>query len=150
MLRSNSKAAKQNIMNYIRDYAVSVIEERIAFAASESEEPEQIDTRDNNAICKFIYETFMNEYGAAEGRRNINRGKAWQDIFADYASGLPFGGLFCYYYNRSAVDDVAEILQETEEEKKKYSEQDAERLLSNLIFREITARKDRKPELVKA
>lgn len=47
------------------------------------------------------------------------------------------GNLFCYYYNRSAVDDLGEILEETDEEKAKYSEQQAEELLSRLIYREM-------------
>jgi len=45
----------------------------------------------------------------------------------------------CYYYNRSAVDDIAEILQQTEAEKAKYTdERKAEKFLSALIYREIT------------
>lgn len=61
----------------------------------------------------------------------------WQKAFEDWAAGLP--GLLdtCYYYNRSAVDDLAAILQETDSEKAKYSESQAESVLSRLIFREL-------------
>lgn len=65
------------------------------------------------------------------------RNYSWQDAFADWGAGLPGILDTCYYYNRSAIDDLAEILEETEEEKSRYDEQDAERLLSNLIFREL-------------
>lgn len=44
----------------------------------------------------------------------------------------------CYYYNRSAVDDLGAILEETEEEKARFTEQEAEQLLTDLIYRELT------------
>lgn len=43
----------------------------------------------------------------------------------------------CYYYNRSAVDDLGAILEETAEEKARYSEAQAETLLTSLIYREL-------------
>ena len=58
-------------------------------------------------------------------------------IFEDWARGLALGNLFCYYYNRSAVDDLGEIMEETEEEKAKYTEQEAEETLTRLIYREM-------------
>ena len=63
------------------------------------------------------------------------------DVFKNWAQGLALGQLFCYYYNRSAVDDLAEILEENETEKLKYSEKEAEEMLTNLIFREIVKQK---------
>lgn len=57
-----------------------------------------------------------------------------QNIFAEWAAGLPSVLDTCYFYNRSAVDDLAEILEESDSEKAKYSdEQKAEKLLTNLI-----------------
>ena len=38
---------------------------------------------------------------------------------------------------RSAVDDLGAILKETEQEKARYTEQRAERLLTDLIYREL-------------
>ena len=58
-------------------------------------------------------------------------------IFADWCAGLPSILNTCYYYNRSAVDDLGEILEETEEEKEKYTQTEAEKLLTALIYREI-------------
>ena len=58
-------------------------------------------------------------------------------IFEDWARGLALGNLFCYYYNRSAKDDLGKILEESEEEKAKYTEQEAEELLTRLIYREM-------------
>lgn len=59
------------------------------------------------------------------------------EIFKNWCQGLP--GLLdtCYYYNRSAVDDLAEILEETEEEKNRFTESEAEEKLTYLIYREL-------------
>jgi hypothetical protein len=57
--------------------------------------------------------------------------------FADWAAGLPSILDTCYYYNRSAVDDLGAILEETAEEKARYSEAQAETLLTSLIYREL-------------
>lgn len=67
----------------------------------------------------------------------INRRTSLQDRFCDYAAGLPAILDTCYYYNRSALDDLANILEETDAEKVKYTEEQAEKMLSYLIFREI-------------
>ena len=60
-----------------------------------------------------------------------------QERFTDWAQGLPSVLDCCYYYNRSAVDDLGAILEETDAEKARYSEQQAENLLSYLIYREL-------------
>ena len=44
---------------------------------------------------------------------------------------------YCYWYNRSAVDDLGNILQQTSEKKAKYTEGQAEKELTRLIYREI-------------
>ena len=58
--------------------------------------------------------------------------------FADWCQGLPSVLNTCYYYNRSAVDDLGAILEETAEEKARYNEQEAERRLTWLIYRELS------------
>lgn len=59
------------------------------------------------------------------------------DIFFEWCSGLPSVLDTCYFYNRSAVEDVAELLEEPETIAKKYNEQAAERYLTTLIYREL-------------
>jgi len=118
MLKTNSKQARENIRNYIID----------RFDCSDYE-PEII-PEGFEEIAKFILNTFRDE--------KIN----WQkipevDLFADWAAGLPAVLDTCYYYNRSAVDDLGEILNETQAEKDKYSEDKAQELLSSLIYREL-------------
>lgn len=57
--------------------------------------------------------------------------------FADWCAGLPSVLDTLYFYNRSAVDDLGAILEETEQEKTRYTEQQAEQLLTSLIYREL-------------
>ena len=63
-------------------------------------------------------------------RKNLSE----QTSFTDWCSGLPSILDTCYYYNRSAVDDLGEILEETEQERSKYTEEQAEKQLTILIY----------------
>lgn len=68
-----------------------------------------------------------------------NPPQEWHEIaaFNDWAAGLQGVLDTCYFYNRSAVDDLAAILEETDEEKARYTEEQAEKTLTNLIYREL-------------
>lgn len=124
MLRTNSKKAIENIKAYIMQDA-DYIEERTNGTISE-ELPE--------AVMLAMWDCFKDEK-RYEIERNYHC--ASYAIFKDWASGLALGGLFCYYYNRSAVDDLGAILEETETEKAKYTEAEAEEMLTRLIYREL-------------
>ena len=89
----------------------------------------------HDAAC-FIWECFMREKVGSE-EHFMRCGMSLQGLFEDWAAGLPSVLDTCYYYNRSAVDDLGDILQESEVEKADYSETQAERMLTYLIFREI-------------
>ena len=120
MLRSNTKKAVQNIRNYIiRNF-------------DSSNYGIELDSPSFADVAKFIMHCFYEEAVKWDKRR-----MPYQDRFIEWLQGLPSVIDSCYYYNRSAVDDVGEILEETEAEKAKYTEADAEHLLSCLIFREI-------------
>ena len=123
MLKTNSKKARENIRNYI-------------IANYDGAGYDLPETDDFKTIAKTIYRTFTEEkyYGAENAQR---RGMSKIDLFREWAAGLPSILDTCYYYNRSAVDDLAAILEETDTEKSKYNEQRAEYLLTNLIYREI-------------
>ena len=125
MIRSNSKKARENVRQYILDDA-DYLKERAEY------DGRKLDTEDE--MIAYAWEIFEEEksYEIEQNYHNPNFG-----IFLDWARGLAMGNLFCYYYNRSAVDDLGEILEETDEEKAKYSEQQAEELLSRLIYREM-------------
>lgn len=123
MLKTNSKKAIENIKNYIinnfdfYNYNNGTIEEPTTF----------------EAIAKFIYNCFLTEKRYDNGCKHYSE----QQLFFEWCSGLPSVIDTCYFYNRSAVDDLAIILEETEAEKEKYTESDAEKLLTNLIYREL-------------
>ena len=70
------------------------------------------------------------EYQSRKGYTN-------EQVFIDWAQGLPSVLDTCYYYNRSAVDDLGAILEQSEREKAQYSEQQAEQMLTHLIYREL-------------
>ena len=125
-LKTNSKQAKANIYNYIREYSEDYLQDDYGI------EPEAISTKAG------LYKTIYNIY-REEMRPDCPYYKRYPDqvVFKEWAQGLAMGGLFCFYYNREAREDVAQILQETPEEAQKYSEERAEELLTYLIYREV-------------
>lgn len=114
MLKTNSKQARQNVQNYIITNASEYITECYELPT------------EGKAIFSSIAEIYKQEY----------REPMTQENFTKWAQGLPCGGLFDYYLH-SAVNDLGDILEETEEERNRYTEQQAERILSYLIYREI-------------
>lgn len=123
MLRTNTKKAKENIKNYII--------ENFDCSGYDIETPETY-----KDICKTIYDTFYSEKVKYD-----NRKMPIYEIFKEWCSGLPSILDTCYYYNRSAVEDLKNILEETEEEAKKFTEEQAEERLTYLLYREITNNK---------
>lgn len=125
MIKSNSAKARQNVRQYILQDA-DYLNERAEFDGV------KLNTEDE--MLAFAWKCFEEEKKGdiEKNYHNPNFG-----IFLDWARGLPLGGLFCYYYNRSAVDDLGAILEESEEEKAKYTERQAEEHLSRLIYREL-------------
>ena len=123
-IRTNSKKARENIRAYIIDNY-------------DGESYGLPETTDFNTIAANILDTFHAEKPyTAEYIRKHHIPEI--EIFKAWSAGLPSILDTCYYYNRSAVDDLGAILEETEAEKSKYSEQDAENLLTTLIYRELT------------
>ena len=122
MLKTTCKKALDNIRNYILD-RVDVT------GYDEYSEPKTFEQ-----AALIIWDEFQTakKYELARPHTNI------QECFTKWCAGLPSILDTCYYYNRSAIDDLAEILEETEAEKSKFTESQAERQLSWLIFREIS------------
>lgn len=121
MLKTNSKKAVQNIRNYIMDN----------FNFENYEETGLKEPTTWEEISAFIWDCFVVEKG-----KEIYR-SGFQNVFIDWCRGLPSVLDTCYYYNRSAIDDLGAILEETPEEKERFTQSVAEEMLSKLIFKEL-------------
>lgn len=120
MLRTNSKQARENVRAYILNRFTP---------ENYTDNPPQ----DFPGVAAFILDIFHSEkpaVGVYARMTEIER-------FTDWAQGLPSILDTCYYYNRSAVDDLGAILEETEKEKARFDESQAESLLTSLIYREL-------------
>lgn len=121
MLKTNSKKAVGNIRNYIMEIY----------------NDEDQDTKQNAPfaeIAKTVYNAFIEQKWSFEKRRyNANQ----QNAFEDWAQGLPSILDTCYYYNRPAKTDLQAILEQTDQEANKYSESQAQKMLTYLVYREI-------------
>lgn len=90
--------------------------------------------KDFPEMAAFILDIFRREKMSDFRYHDCNEFAA----FTDWCQGLPSVLNTCYYYNRSAVDDLGAILEETAEEKARFSEPEAERRLTWLIYRELS------------
>lgn len=126
MLKTNTKKARANVMAYIRKSSA-------AYYIEDCGAPENITDGD---LCRLIWEDFTDTWRGEIRRSN----KPYQEMFTDWGAGLTAGDLFDYFYNTDPVEIVGDILEETPEERGKYTEEQASRLLGYLIYREVTAR----------
>lgn len=125
-MRSTTKEARASIRNYILDHYTP---------AGYDNEPAE-GCKDFATVARFIYSVYQSEeyystqYMLAKGMRD-------EEVFTEWCRGLPSILDTCYYYSRSAVDDVKAILHQTDAEARRYTERDAEAYLTHLIYREI-------------
>lgn len=126
-IKTNSKQARENLTRYILDWSVDDIEESNEWAAKEG--GRVYDPESPADVADYILAEFRR--GTAEWER-IQYGQ--RAAFFEWTGGLPMGGLFCFRYNRSAKADVAEILEETETERDRFSEEEAEHFLADAIL----------------
>lgn len=124
MLRTNSKQAKENIKAYIMEH----------FDYSNYDDGENPTPESYKDVCNCIHNTMLLEKFYAKAVNEYETFKSW-------CRGLPSMLDTCYYYNRSAVEDLRVILEETAEEANKYTEEEAEERLTWLLYREITKNK---------
>lgn len=133
MLRTNSKAARENIKKYILDnFTPENYEPNFWENVEKNRKNVAIPLDRFSVAAHFIYQCFYNEK-VKHDKRNTSR----VDLFLEWCSGLPSVLDTCYYYNRSAVGDLGNILEQTEEERSRFTEAEAEERLTYLIYREI-------------
>ena len=75
---------------------------------------------------------------ACENEKRYSRSRSGFETFKDWAQGLPSAFNTLYYYNVLAVDMLGAWLEESESEKSKYNESEAEEMITRLIYRELT------------
>lgn len=124
MIKSNSKKAKENLKNYI----IKIYDNEVDY----SNHNITTDTTDYNIIKENIKTIFNLEVGNWYSKQ-----VGEYNAFVNWCQGLPSIIDTCYYYNRYAKDDLAIILEETEEEKNKFTEEQAQEKLTHLLYREI-------------
>ena len=122
MVKTNSKIARDNIRAYISSN----------FGAWVLEDQGKKTPVDFSGIASAIYA----DYKRYISNDNYYHGRENADTFFEYTSILP-SILECDFRLCQAKPILMNILQETEQEAEKFSETQAEKLLSDLIYREI-------------
>ena len=115
MLKTNTKKVKEKVRAYIMD----------SFNYDDEPNETEAATFDKVARC-FIEANYSKGY---------QRSQNMQEAFIWWLQGLPYG--LGDWYLSSAVDLVGGWLEQTKEERERYSEQEAERQASYMIFKEI-------------
>ena len=123
MLKTNAKKAAENIRLYIVDHFTP---------ENYTDNPPQ----EFDKISAFIIDCFRSEFLPNENARRYYHYNE-QVAFADWCAGLPSVLDTGCFYNRSAIDDLGAILDETDAEKARYTDTQAETLLTSLIYREL-------------
>lgn len=139
MIKSNSKQAKQNIQEYIVNHFDATNYSPNFDYITEAQADTAAGRRNVDIfsmVAHAIAETFYSEMLRYDNRYKAGRLSRY-DLFEYWCSGLPSILDTCYYYNRSAVDDLAAILNETDDEKSRCTEAQAEKRLTQLIYKEI-------------
>lgn len=130
MLKTNSKQAKKNIMDYIREATAAGLENY--------ENPKNYDTANDAELAAYIWDIFQAEkYYTLETikRRNI----LMYNVFEDWAQGLPGCGVADYWiYNPDPRETLGNILEQTPEQRNRYTMEEAAAQLTYLLYKVIT------------
>lgn len=130
MLKTNTRQARENIKNYIIDNLDVTGYEEYSYYYQEG-----TIERDKFSMAQaIIKDVFYNEM--LKHNKMVLRYSHYE-LFKEWCQGLPSALDTCYYYNRSAIKDLGDILEETEEERNRFTESQAEDKLTYLIYREI-------------
>ena len=138
MIRTNSKEAKRRIQGFISEHVADYIDcenEWITEAYKGITENSPF-----SLVADFVLDCFHDEELRNHAAYKAGRVSA-QDVFHSWCAGLsgklPTSEIFLGA--TAAIDTLGAILDESDEEKARYSENAAERMLTALMFRELTA-----------
>lgn len=124
MLRTNSKEVRAKVRQYIMD--------EFQPEAHGYEQYYNVDKENFSCVAHAIFDCLY-----MEKIKNDNRKLSKYEYFKDWMQGLCNMVDSSYYYNVSAVNLLAEWLEETEEEKEKFTEENAEETITRLLYREL-------------
>lgn len=126
MLRTNSKKAIENLKKWIVDN----------FNIDAVNKDDIIDGNDFNSIATMIYKSFCRCLWNC--REDFARFKSEQNAWEYCMAGLPsFLGTYKYYCGGGAIDVLGDILEQTEEERNRYTEAEAEKCMTYLLYRTV-------------
>ena len=135
MLKTNSRKARENIQAYIiecsncTDYDPATnVETQLTFDTFEG-------------YAAHIWNCFLDTHMSGSAREyELHVNGTWQNCFESWLRGLPGvidSGDWLLGYN-AAKNVLARLLEESDAERDKYTNDQAEHVLSYLIYREIT------------
>lgn len=127
MLRTNCKKVKEFVKAYIWYHADNELTYDKVYPTYKNY-PEFA----HDILVQFRKENFSNVYA-------YKYYKTEQNAFYEWLRDLPPSLSLDYLYRTSAVKLVGDMLEETEEERNKYTETEAEDLMNYLIYRELCA-----------
>lgn len=119
MVKTNSMQARKGIREYILDHY----------------NPDGYDEYAPTASLKQIAANVLSCF-YAEKVEHDKRKMIFEDLFLEWMAGLP-NILSADYFLASARDMLGEILDETTEERERFTETQAEELMTKLIYREL-------------
>ena len=123
-LKTNSKKARENLHKYIMQAADYI---RTDY---EPETYGNTDLTTYKGTARAVYKIFKIEKQYDESRESE------QMLFEDWATGLALN-LFDYYLE-DARETLGNILEQTQEERSRYTREQSEQLMTNMIYREIS------------
>lgn len=133
MLKTNSKIVRERIRKWIIESYDSYNDDRIWNKYKE--------TSDFKFIAKWYLTNFVAEKLGTKIKhiyQSLRYYRSYQEAFHDWCSGLPSCLCTCdYYVYQSAIDFLGDILEQTEYERKKFDEMEAEKKIDYLIYREL-------------
>ena len=135
MLKTNTKQVANKVQNYIIDNFKNFQLENPTYEYDHLHTLESVDSNNYTEVCNAINCIFFCEMLENDNRWNAGR-LSRADAFVNWCQGLP-AALNCDYYLHSARDLLGEWLEETEEEKQKFTELQAERQITHILYREI-------------
>ena len=135
MLKTNSKKAKENLKKYIMVKSESAFQfDKSYYSKNISGEFFPYKDNDFNHRAAYIWEKFKAEKQHTYKQSYFNFYNF--EVFKDWGQGLACNQLFTFLLH-TAVDDLGAILEENEQEKTKFSEDQASEKMFCLMYREI-------------